>query len=220
MFKVKFGAAEVPLATRATFRIVCIELGAKERVASLAHFAPRLQKILHSAKRLLSLEVLAGMAAQMWRTAVLTQAHCGCEIRGVAHSQLRPLCAEGKPGISSKVPLELSNHCAAEAVCAHRLVPVLCARRQPPPPPPKPALDRFAEFIASFKFTGQRPAPEIFSCMERMEVRLFLDQWKTHSRPPTLEKVKAHDEGGCKKGNLEALGNEQIDVLAEQATDG
>ena len=60
--KVKFGAAEVPLTTRVTFKVVGIELGAKERVASLAHFAPRLQKTLHSGKRLLSLEVPAGVA--------------------------------------------------------------------------------------------------------------------------------------------------------------
>ena len=43
---------------------------------------------------------------------------------------------------------------------------------------------------------------------------------KTHPRPPTLEMVKAHDEGRSKKGNLKALGNEQVDGLAKQAADG
>ena len=35
-------------------------------------------------------------------------------------------------------------------------------------------------------------------------MRLFLDQWKTDPRPPTLENVKAHDEGmaGAKKATL------------------
>ena len=39
----EFDAAEVLLTIRASFKAVDIELGAKERVASLAHFAPRLQ---------------------------------------------------------------------------------------------------------------------------------------------------------------------------------
>ena len=51
-------------------------------------------------------------------------------------------------------------------------------------------------------------------------MQLFLDQWQTHPRPPPLEKVKAHDEGGCNNGNLKALGNEQVDGLAKQAADG
>ena len=49
--KVKFGAVDVPLTTRVTFKVVGIEFGAKERVASIAHFSPRLQKALHSEKR-------------------------------------------------------------------------------------------------------------------------------------------------------------------------
>ena len=52
-----------------------------------------------------------------------------------------------------------------------------------------------------------------------MEVGLFLDQWQTRPRP-TLEKVKAHDEGGCNSGHIKALGNEQGDGLAKQAADG
>ena len=117
------------MTTRATFEVVGIELGAKERVASLAHFAPRLQKALHSGKRLLSLEVPAGVAAQMWRTTVLAQALYGCEIREVSHAQLRPLCAQGKSGISNKVPLELSNYCASEAALGSPLG--ACAARDP-----------------------------------------------------------------------------------------
>ena len=73
----EFDAAEVRLTTRASIKVVDIELGAKERVASLAHFAPRLQKTLHSGKCLLSLKVPAGMAAQMWRTTVLAQSLYG-----------------------------------------------------------------------------------------------------------------------------------------------
>ena len=47
----KFGADEVPLTTWATFQVVGIELGAKERVTSLAHFAPRLQNFLNLENR-------------------------------------------------------------------------------------------------------------------------------------------------------------------------
>ena len=49
--------------------------------------------------------------------------------REVSHAQLRPLCAQGKTGISNKVPLELSNYCAAEAVCGPPLG--ACAVRDP-----------------------------------------------------------------------------------------
>ena len=63
----------------------------------------------------------------MWRTTA--QALYGCEIREVSHAQLRPLCAQGKSGISNKVPLELSNYCAAEAVCGPPLG--ACAVRDP-----------------------------------------------------------------------------------------
>ena len=39
------------LTTWATFQVVGIELGAKERVTSLAHFAPRLQNFLNLENR-------------------------------------------------------------------------------------------------------------------------------------------------------------------------
>ena len=123
------------MTTRATFEVVGIELGAKERVASLAHFAPPLQKALPSGKRLLSLEVSAGVAAQMRRTTVLAQALHGCEIREVSHAhfcthaQFRHSCAQGKSGISNKVPLELSNYCASDAALGSPLG--ACAARDP-----------------------------------------------------------------------------------------
>ena len=107
----------MPWTTRATFRVVGIELGAKERVASVVYFAPCLQKALHSEMRLLSLEVPADVAAQMWLTTVLDQALYGCEILEMSHAQLRPLFLKEKSGISNKVLLELSNYCDADAVC-------------------------------------------------------------------------------------------------------
>ena len=121
----EFGAAEVPLTTWATFKLA-LSLGSKS--ASLAHFASRLQKA-PLRETPLSLEVPAGAAAQMWHTTVLAQALYGCEIREVSHAQLRPLCAQGKSGISNKVPLELSNYCEAEAVCGPPLG--ACAARNP-----------------------------------------------------------------------------------------
>ena len=69
------------------------------------------------------------MAAQMWRTTILAQCLYGCEIWEMSHEQLRSLCAQGESGISNKVPLELSNYCAAEAVCGPPLG--ACAVRDP-----------------------------------------------------------------------------------------
>ena len=40
----------------------------------------------------------------------------------------------------------------------------------------------------------QRPAAKVLACAERVRVRLFLDLWQHSPSPPSLEKVKAHDE--------------------------
>ena len=81
-------------------------------------------------------------------------------------------------------------------------------------PPPSLVLTDSLNCLQRLRSWDQLPAAKILSCVERMEVRPFLDQWKTHPQPPTLEKIKASDEGGCKAGNLKALGNEQVDALA------
>ena len=87
-------------------------------------------------------------------------------------------------------------------------------------PPPSLVLTDSLNSLQLLRSWDQRPAAKVLSCVERMEVRLLLDQWQTHSRRPTLEKGEACDEGGCKEGNLKALGNEQVDALAKQAADG
>ena len=69
--RMKFGEDTVALATRATFRVVGIELGDRERVATETDFTPRLQKALLTGKRLFGLEVPAAVAAHMWHTTVL-----------------------------------------------------------------------------------------------------------------------------------------------------
>ena len=51
-------------------------------------------------------------------------------------------------------------------------------------------------------------------------MRLFLDAWQHSSDPPTLEKVKAHDEQGRSAGNQKSWGNEKVDGLAKIAADG
>ena len=81
--RLKFGTETVALATRATFRVVGIELGANERAATDAQFSSRLQKALLTGKRLFGLDVPAAVAAHMWPTTVLAQRLYGCEIRNV-----------------------------------------------------------------------------------------------------------------------------------------
>ena len=56
--KMKFGAEDVPLTTRATFPVGGIELRAKERVAYLASLS-------HAGRSIPNLKVPAGVAAQM-----------------------------------------------------------------------------------------------------------------------------------------------------------
>ena len=66
----------------------------------------------------------------------------------------------------------------------------------------------------------QPPISVDFACAERVEVRLFLDLRQHSPYPPTLEKVKAHDEQGRAAGNQKSWGNEQVDGLAKLAADG
>ena len=356
--RLKFGTETVALATRATFRVVGIELGANERAATDAQFSSRLQKALLTGKRLFGLDVPAAVAAHMWRTTVLAQGLYGCEIRNVTHNQLRPLCVQGKALVARKAPLELANFCAAEAVCGPPLG--ACAARDPrlevaarrmrwlnmisnqvglvgtvhrqlaspsgttwmepspalastlsefgwtvvrnvvsmratrwpeldpepaysgqviltprdglPPsdavwtdgsiktkggaaalqrdrqlqhlctlstphsstqcelvalslvarfqPPPSLVLTDSLNSLQLISSWEQRSSARILACAERVEVRLFLDTWQHSSAPPTLEKVKAHDEQGRSAGNQKSWGNEQVDGLAKLAADG
>ena len=84
--------------------------------------------------------------------------------------------------------------------------------------PPSLVLTDLLNFMQLIRSWDQRPAAKILSIWPHYRHRLGRNQrWRCS---PTLEKVKAHDEGGCNSGNLKALGNEQVDGLAKQAADG
>ena len=104
------------LEVRATFRVVGVELGATERVATAVHFAQRLSKALLSGRRLTGLDVPAPLAAHLWRTAVLPQALYGCELRRLTPSQLCPLAVQCRRMVARKAPLALSHYAASEVL--------------------------------------------------------------------------------------------------------
>ena len=117
------------LTTRATFRMVGVELGSNERVATQRHLEPRLAKALLAGKRLASIDVPTAVAAQLWRTTVLPQALYGCEVRRITSGQLRPLCIQGRQVVARKAPVALSHYGAMEVVCGLPLGK--CAVRDP-----------------------------------------------------------------------------------------
>ena len=78
---VKVGESTV--STSSTFRIVGVVLGTSDKEASLAHFTPRLQKAMATARRLQALPLPASTTALLWRTTVLPQALYGCEVRSL-----------------------------------------------------------------------------------------------------------------------------------------
>ena len=102
------------LTTRSTFRMVGIELGSNEKVATAAHLVTRLPNALCACQRLVGLGLPTSIAAQMWRTAVLPQALYGCEIRNVTFPQIQSLWATGKNNIPMLLPLRLNPFAAAE----------------------------------------------------------------------------------------------------------
>ena len=62
-----------------------------------------------------------------------------------------------------------------------------------------------------------RSSASVMYCPQRVDVRRLLFQWKDCASPPTLEKVKAHDEVGHREANAKTLGNERADALAKEA---
>ena len=104
------------LETRPTFRMVGIELGSIESVATTAHLDARLPKALLSGRRLAALGVPAALATQMWRTAILPQALYGCEVRNITDIQMLPLWAQGKTTLPRLPPLHISQYAAAEVL--------------------------------------------------------------------------------------------------------
>ena len=104
------------LAPRATFRIVGIELGLDDGPVSAAHALPRVASALLAGRRLSRLAVPAGLAARLWRTAVLPQALYGCELRTIPRRALQGLAAQGRSLVPAKAP---------EVVCGLPLDPSL-----------------------------------------------------------------------------------------------
>ena len=94
------------LTPRATFRIVGIELGLADGPVSAVHALPRVASALLAGKRLPRLEVPAGLAARLWRTAVLPQALYGCELRTMPKRALQGLSAQGRSLVGGCSPLQ------------------------------------------------------------------------------------------------------------------
>ena len=345
------------LTTRSTFRMVGIELGDNEELATSVHLDARLPEALVAGRRLAGLSLPTAIAAQMWRTAILPKALYGCEIRLVSHGQLLPLWALGKTTIPRMGPLYLNTYAAAEVLgglplgghavrdpreealgrrlrwlqtlanhsgllgTLHRQLAcpnfewnepsvalraalsslgwqlrrnphALCASRWPvlapeptysgkicynltddPAPPgavwtdgsmgvsggaaalqwhsdqvfqaqvPHPRSSTHCELVALNlvpRFNpcpplvltdslcalqllggwGRRPSRAVFACSERALVRQFILQWGEGSRPPMLEKVKAHNDAAAASGDIKAMGNTAVDALAKQAASG
>ena len=105
-----------PVVTSPHFRIVGIVLGTSERLATAAHFTPRLANALLTTRRLRMLALPASISALLWRVAVLPQALYGCEIRNVTPDQLVPLTRAGQAAIAAHSPLHLNTWRATEAL--------------------------------------------------------------------------------------------------------
>ena len=81
------------IATSPTFRIVGIVLATSDSLASAAHFTPRLDKAITTARRLESLDLPASIKTLLWRTTVLSQALYGSELRTLRPGKLTSLAA-------------------------------------------------------------------------------------------------------------------------------
>ena len=129
--KVTLDLASGPLIleTRATFRIVGVELGANEHVATAAHILGRLPKALLGGRRLAALDVPTAVAAQLWRTAILPQGLYGSEVRRISSNQLWPLTLQGRNVVSRKPPTSISYFGALEVLSGPPLG--ACAFRDP-----------------------------------------------------------------------------------------
>ena len=104
------------LVSRSTFRMVGVELGASDPVASRVHLAPRLAKALLAGKRLARLPLPAGVMAHIWRAVVLPQALHGCEARSLPAYALQAVRQQGLMVVPHAAPLRLSHYKAAEVV--------------------------------------------------------------------------------------------------------
>jgi len=125
----QFGLDSVKLQCQPTYHVVGIELGANDRLATVAHLSPRLSKALQTGRRLAALDVPAAVAAQLWRSTVLAQGLYGCELRNITSNDVVPLVAQGKALIVAKTPLQLSHYRASEVITGPPMGS--CALRDP-----------------------------------------------------------------------------------------
>ena len=102
--------------TSPTFRMVGVVFGANDRLATQAHFGPRLEKALHTVRRLRALTLPASITALLWRTTVLPQALYGCEVRNITPQQLTPLSRAGQAAVAAQFPLFLNTWRAPEVL--------------------------------------------------------------------------------------------------------
>ena len=121
------GKLALPL--RATFRVVGVELGACDRVASSVHFGSRVETALETGRQLQQLPVPAPLASLLWRTVVLPKALYGCELRSLPSPLLCALTRQCRDIVPVKAPLQLCHYRSAEVICGPPLG--ACAVRDP-----------------------------------------------------------------------------------------
>ena len=120
---------ELALPLGATFRVVRVELGACDRVASSVHFGSRVETALETGRRLQQLPVPAPLASLLWRTVVLPKALYGCELRSLPSPLLCALTRQCRDIVPVKAPLQLCHYRSAEVICGPPLG--ACAVRDP-----------------------------------------------------------------------------------------
>ena len=74
-------------------------------MSTLTHFAPRIYKVLKSGHHLVALGVPVAVAAQLWRSSVLAQTMCECELRKITPRDVLLLVAQGRQLIVVKSPI-------------------------------------------------------------------------------------------------------------------
>ena len=108
--------AGVTLRTRATFRVVGVELGGTERGAAAAHAGPRLAKAYCTAERLRALPVPPALTAHLWQAVVLAQALYGCEVCLYPAKALELLGRRGNAILAANRVLDLAVWRAPEVL--------------------------------------------------------------------------------------------------------
>ena len=107
---------EETVTLRSTFRVVGVETGEDERVATKAHVTPRAEKAAKALRRLRGLTLPSAVQSRMWERAILPMALYGCEVRDVRPAQLHSLLKEGYGMLTHAAPISLSCFRATETL--------------------------------------------------------------------------------------------------------